>query len=439
MIDAVLLVSMGGEVLIGRTYKGDTARVDGLLFAQSVVLTKELSDKPIRSIGSSHFVHIVVGSVIFVASTRENANFTLIVKVLYKFSELLSSYFGGKLTDNIVRKNFVLVYELLDEIVDGGYPQILELDVLKRYITQGERMKEDLNDEAILKKITVQATGSCSWRAEGIKYRKNEIYIDVVEQVNMLVSQGGQLLRADVTGQIMVKSMLSGMPECKFGMNDKLIINKTKPIAEGTRQGETRANTTRSIALDDCRFHQCVRLSAFDLERTITFIPPDGHFELMTYRTTENINLPFKIFPVLQEKGRTKLDVSLLLKSTFSRVLVACNIVIQIPLPEHSAKVNVTTQTLGKARYETSKHMLIWRIKRFPGESECSLIAEADLVPSMQKRKWSRPPISMSFKVPMFMSSGLTVRFLRVQEKANYKPIKWIRYVTKAGSYQHRI
>ncbi len=35
----------------------------------------------------------------------------------------------------------------------------------------------------------------------------------------------------------------------------------------------------------------------------------------------------------------------------------------------------------------------------------------------------------------MFSASGLKVRFLRVYEKSGYKPIKWIRYIAKAGDY----
>jgi hypothetical protein len=38
----------------------------------------------------------------------------------------------------------------------------------------------------------------------------------------------------------------------------------------------------------------------------------------------------------------------------------------------------------------------------------------------------------------MFTSSGLIVRFLKVSERSNYKAIKWVRYMTKAGSYQIR-
>ena len=40
------------------------------------------------------------------------------------------------------------------------------------------------------------------------------------------MSVKGTILRADVAGQVMVKALLSGMPECKFGMNDKLLMQK---------------------------------------------------------------------------------------------------------------------------------------------------------------------------------------------------------------------
>ena len=36
----------------------------------------------------------------------------------------------------------------------------------------------------------------------------------------------GQVLSAHVSGRVVMKSYLSGMPECKFGMNDKIVIEK---------------------------------------------------------------------------------------------------------------------------------------------------------------------------------------------------------------------
>ncbi len=63
-----------------------------------------------------------------------------------------------------------------------------------------------------------------SWRPEGIVHKKNEIYIDVIEDVNVLFSAKGTILRTDVSGVIKLKCLLSGMPECKLGMNDKLLM-----------------------------------------------------------------------------------------------------------------------------------------------------------------------------------------------------------------------
>jgi AP-2 complex subunit mu-1 len=41
------------------------------------------------------------------------------------------------------------------------------------------------------------------------------------------MSNRGTVLRADVQGQVLVKTSLSGMPECKFGINDKLLIKNS--------------------------------------------------------------------------------------------------------------------------------------------------------------------------------------------------------------------
>lgn len=89
------------------------------------------------------------------------------------------------------------------------------------------------------------------------------------------------------------------MPECKFGVNDKLIMrNSNVPAADLTT---TSKSNDKGISIDDIKFHQCVRLGKFDRDRAISFIPPDGVFQLMSYRISENINLPFKITPVVQE------------------------------------------------------------------------------------------------------------------------------------------
>jgi AP-2 complex subunit mu-1 len=46
-------------------------------------------------------------------------------------------------------------------------------------------------------------------------HKKNEVYIDVLERVNLLVSSNGTVLRSDVSGQVIMKTFLTGMPDCK--------------------------------------------------------------------------------------------------------------------------------------------------------------------------------------------------------------------------------
>lgn len=430
MISSILLINLKGEILILRAYKDNVSRNELQVFCNRVVAAKEARDKPIQNLNGCHFIHTTHGDVVLVAATKDNVNVVLVLKLLYKMVELFKAYFGGVLDENQIRRNFVLIYELLDEIIDYGYPQILEADVLKKYITQGGTKAVDLNDQEQLKKITVQATGVCSWRAEGIKYRKNEVYIDVVENVNILMSAKRERLRADVSGSILVKCQLSGMPECKFGMNDKLIMSG----------GDQRNRTPdKGIALDDFRFHQCVRLSRFDSDREITFTPPDGVFELMTYRITENIESPFKLLPNVKVLGRNRLEMSLQVTAMYDRNITATNVQIQFPCPKNTARGHIHNAGHGKAKYEPSQGAIIWRIRRFPGRHEYALLAEVELASTVTDKQWVRPPITMNFDVPQFTASGLRVRFLKVQEKSNYKPVKWIRYLTRAGSYQHRI
>ena len=44
-------------------------------------------------------------------------------------------------------------------------------------------------------------------------------------------------------------------------------------------------------------FHQCVNLGKFNTEKVVSFVPPDGEFELMKYRCQEGIKQPFKAGP----------------------------------------------------------------------------------------------------------------------------------------------
>lgn len=288
----------------------------------------------------------------------------------------------------------------------------------------------------------MQATGAQSWRRGDIKYRKNEAFVDVIEDVNLLMSATGTVLRADVSGQIVMRAYLTGTPECKFGLNDQLLLNQVggQSYGEiGNRDGAKKATKAAagSVTLEDCQFHQCVQLGKFDQDRTISFIPPDGEFELMRYRATENVNLPFKVQAIVREVGTTKVEYSVAIKANYGSKLFATNVNIRIPTPLNTAAINSRT-TQGKAKYEPENNCIMWKIARFVGGSEYVLSAEASLTAMTNQKSWSRPPLSVNFSLLMFTSSGLLVRYLKVFEKGNYSSVKWVRYMTRAGSYEVR-
>merc|ERR1712127_1000536 len=145
-----------------------------------------------------------------------------VFEFLNRIVNVMQSYFS-KVSEENIKNNFVLIYELLDEILDFGYPQNTDTGVLKTFITQQGIRTQSKEEQA---QISSQVTGQIGWRREGIKYRRNELFLDVLEYVNLLMSPQGQVLSAHVAGKVVMKSYLSGMPECKFGMNDKLILDK---------------------------------------------------------------------------------------------------------------------------------------------------------------------------------------------------------------------
>lgn len=53
---------------------------------------------------------------------------------------------------------------------------------------------------------------------------------------------------------------------------------------------------SKTVELEDVKFHQCVRLSRFENDRTISFIPPDGESELMSYRLNTTVRRTLTVF-----------------------------------------------------------------------------------------------------------------------------------------------
>ena len=190
---------------------------------------------------------------------------------------------------------------------------------MKEYITQESQR---------LEKTTVvqkNLTNVVSWRQEGIKYKKNDVFLDVIEKVNLLVARDGTVLDSEIVGTIEMKVCLSGMPELKLGLNDKVRFDMGDHKLEGPKNGN-------NIDLEDVHFHQCVRLATFDNDKTISFIPPDGQFDLMSYRLHTQVR-PLIWVEVTTNRKATSIDYFVKAKSNFKSHSTATDVEIFVPLP----------------------------------------------------------------------------------------------------------
>lgn len=418
-MSAVYILDLKGKNLISRNYRGD---IESSVIEKFLPLVLEQEEEsvisPIVVWGAVTFVYIKYNNLYIAATTKINANAALIFSFLHKLVKVLIEYFK-ELEEESIRDNFVLIYELLDEIMDFGYPQTTETKILQEFITQQSHKLE------AAPRPPPAVTNAVSWRTEGLKYRKNEVFLDVIESVNLLVNTNGNVLRSEIVGSVKMKVYLTGMPELRLGLNDKILFENT---------GRSKS---KAVELEDVKFHQCVRLSRFENDRTISFIPPDGEFELMSYRLNTHVKPLIWIESVIEKHSHSRVEYMIKAKSQFKKRSTANNVEIIIPVPLDADSPKFKT-TIGNVKYAPEKNSIVWNIKSFQGGKEFLMRAHFGL-PSVQSEEMeSRPPIAVKFEIPYFTVSGIQVRYLKIIEKSGYQALPWVRYITQNGDYSLR-
>lgn len=560
MITAFFIFNRKGDVLISRLFRDNIRRNISDVFRIQVIASPQVRS-PVLTLGSTTFLHIKGEGLWYVAVTRSNQDAAIVFEYLYKLKHLLETQFGSVkknnggnigtndstpvnevakivsgaaggvsgssnsgsgsggsgngnvvLTEDDVVNNFIIIYEIVDQVLDFGYPQNMEAGVLLPFLTQplngsgnsgnsssllgkvsGSNSNSTFNNNnnsgngnsnlsSILRSPDIGRRGSSNntlihgdegdevaWRRHGIKYRKNQVYLDIKEEINVLMTANGTILKSYVDGHIQMKTKLSGMPVCNFGFNDSLIVSErdAKNFLQEYDVKNPKAipqAAAGTVVLEDCKFHQSVQLDKFDSDRLIRFIPPDGEFELMKYRASENVNLPFLVAPKVEEAGKSLMNFNISIRSLFPPKLVAFNVVLKVPVPPGSIKANLEA-TGGKAKFSSEEGAIFWRFNKFHGQYDATLQGFVDIVPgsitsvtnadkllnstpsvdglkspvmSLNILGWSRPPMILNFNLDTFSCSGLVVRYLKIVEKSNYSTVKWVKYLSKAGTYEIR-
>lgn len=428
VLSAVFITDLKGKIIISRNYRGDLPMSVASKFTQHLQEIDDSERKPVFTLedGSGYtFVYIQVNNLYLLTVTKVNSNVALMLMYLTRICQVFQEYIG-ELEEESIRDNFVIIYELLDETMDHGYPQTTEARILREYITQeGYRMESVPRPPTAL-------TNAVSWRSEGIKHRKNEIFLDVIEKLHLLVSSDGKILHSEIYGAIKMKSYLSGMPELKLGLNDKMVFEAS---------GKTTPKAQKAIEMEDIKFHQCVRLTRFETDRTISFIPPDGEFDLMTYRLTTQVKPLIWVETVIEPHSRSRIEYLVKAKSQFKSRSIANHVEIIIPVPPDVDSPSFKC-SIGNVTYVPDKDAIIWSIKQFTGAREYLMRAHFGLPSFLQEEtkaeEWKKP-ILVKFEIPYFTVSGIQVRYLKIIEKSGYQALPWVRYITQNGDYQLRM
>ncbi|KAL4438403.1 hypothetical protein ABPG74_009442 [Tetrahymena malaccensis] len=431
MISQIFILSARGDIIINRDFRSDLVKNTHEVFYRQVKLSKG-DCQPLFNIDGVNFSYLKRAGLYIVATSRFDNSPSFILEILNRVCTVIKD-FCGVMSEEAIRKNFILIYELLDEMIDFGYPQLLQTEQVKPHIA---------NEPIVIKKQTLptsttgrlgsifnQGTVSsiATNRPVNSQSKKNEIFVDVFEKISVLFNASGYVINSSIEGCIQMKSYLNGNPPLKLALNEDLVIGK----------GENGR-----VVLDDCNFHDCVNTNEFDLSRTLRIQPPDGEFVVMNYRVTSEFQTPFRIYPVIEEISNFKLELHLKVKACFPKEIFASYVTLTFPMPKLASNI---TNELGKNAQNQSVDienkgdvkMVKWNIKKFMGDTEQVLITKITLQASANSYSARKEigPINVNFEVPMYNVSNLQIRYLRIDDKEKSNPFRWVRFITQSSSY----
>lgn len=91
-------------------------------FCNKIVATKAAKETPIICLDGVSFMHATFNDLTVIATSKSNINCALIMEFIRRMVTVCKAYFNNEFNEDQIRKNFALIYELLDEVMDHGYP-----------------------------------------------------------------------------------------------------------------------------------------------------------------------------------------------------------------------------------------------------------------------------------------------------------------------------
>lgn len=448
MIQSLFILSPVGEVLIERHFRGvvtsrsvcdhfwEQAAVSinhlgGISSTTSLLLNQPHYDTvpPVMEVSESEHGMLYVFSALrdglsYLAVCPGEVSPLLIIEFLHRIADIFVDYFGSPADESAIKENFATVYHLLEELQDYGFPLTTEPNALKAMIRPPTVMSKLLqNASTVNEQLPSGAISNMPWRAANVHHTNNEIFMDIIEEVDAIVGKDGSVVSSDVSGRVQCQSHLSGVPDLLLTFKDPHLM-------------------------DDCSFHPCVRYQRFEEDSVVSFVPPDGDFELLKYRIPREHARTFQppLFcqaqwsaPIAQNKGRIHVAMSvtslssLIFSSAHRGSLVVEEVFVLIPFPKHTRSTSNLTTNMGSVIYDEASKVAKWTLGKMDATSKATLSCSF----ACPKEGSTPPNLSMHWKVPLASVSGISVSGLNVTGES-YRPYKGVRNITRSGTYQLR-
>ncbi|XP_045502399.1 AP-3 complex subunit mu-1 [Colias croceus] len=416
MIHSLFIINPSGDVFLEKHWRSVIPRsvCDYYLEAQRA---SPNDVPPVLAAPHHYLISIQRGGVALVAVSKQEVAPLFVIEFLHRVVDTFQDYFSD-CTETIIKENYVVVYELLDEMLDNGFPLATESNILKELIKPPNILRTIANTVTGKSNVSsILPSGQLSnvpWRRSGVKYANNEAYFDVVEEVDAIIDKSGATVSAEIQGYVDCCIKLSGMPDLTLTfVNPRLF--------------------------DDVSFHPCVRFKRWESERILSFIPPDGNFRLMSYHVGSQSVVAIPIYVrhnlVLKSNGdQGRLDLTVGPKQTMGRTLE--NVALEICMPKCVLNCSLTANQ-GKYSYDPVSKVLMWDIGRIELPKLPNIRGTVS-VQSGADTSGANPNINVHFTIPQLAVSGLRVSRLDMYG-AKYKPFKGVKYITKAGKFHIRM
>nr|CDS18338.1 AP 3 complex subunit mu 1 [Echinococcus granulosus] len=419
MIRSVFIINKDRQVLLEKHWKTITPRsvLDSICEGQSQLLDPLKVPTAVEAPNNVILIIVEKNGIFLIATCNEEAPPLLIVEFLNQVVLVFEDYFGN-IGESVIVDNIVCASELLDEMLDNGFPLTTEPNILRELIKPPKLLRSIA--EVVIGRPVGGVTSTLPanqltklrWRRAGVKYTTNEAFFDVTECVNAIIDRSGNILLAEVEGAIDCTIHLSGTPDLTLSFNNPRL-------------------------LDDVGLHPCVRYFRWEKQRILSFIPPDGKFRLFTYfiPNLSSISLPIALRHNISLKAvGSRFELSVSPKSTAGRPLE--KVKVSVVMPSEVSSVNVTP-SLGKSSFDTVTKILTWDVGHLETQTYPSLKGSVTLH-SGYTQVSTAPVVNLQFEFPQCLVSGLRVTRLEMHAE-NYKPYKGVRYVTVAGKFEVRV